>query len=327
MEKKKKSFNRFISTVLVLLSVLFLFSSCDNIPSEETDTEPEKGQIKIYCTDTDSRSLHWENAAVTASNLDDKIQQVFGLLGNISGASHKKALPDDVTIKSYIFGTEGQMIIDFSSQYMNMSIIQETLCRAAYVKTFCQLDGVIYIEFYVDGEPLKLSGIPVGLMNANDFIDIKDNVSDLNETYQVNLFMTDENGKLLQETAAFVAVDGLKPLEQVVLERLITGPGEGNSLKPVVNEKTVVNNVRTIDGICYVDLSEDFMTKPGKISDEVAVYSVVNSLCELQGITRVKLTVNGNERKNYGKVNINDFMSLKPELIAQEKAGESTGGN
>ena len=86
-------------------------------------------------------------------------------------------------------------------------------------------------------------------------------------------------------------------------------------------------DVRTIDGICYVDLSEDFMTKPGKISDEVAVYSVVNSLCELQGITRVTLTVNGNERKNYGKVNINDFMSLKPELIAQEKAGESTGGN
>ena len=317
----------FPAVFILTLLVVFLCVSCENISSDENDPIPHEGQIRVYCTNSSGDELHWENYDLNAQSLDDKVKKVFEFLGGTQKVTHKRALPDDVSIISYYFGVDGQLIIDFSSQYLNMGIIQETLCRAAIVKTFCQLDGVSYIEFYVEGLPLKISDIPVGLMSSTDFVNINGNESDIEQNMTVTLYMTDEKGKLLQETVEYIKIDGLKTLEQVVLEALIKGPGQNSSLVPVVNEKTLVNRVRTSDGICYVDFSEDFLSKPGKISDEIAVYSVVNTLCEIQGVTKVRLTINGNDRKNYGKVAINDFLSLRPELIEQEKAGESTGGN
>ena len=318
---------KIISVLLISVLVLLMSVSCDSVSSPEKDPDPLPGQIKVYCTNASSDSLHWENYDLTSGSMDDRIKQVFGFLSSVQKASHKKVLPDDVGIISYYFGIDGQLIIDFSAQYLNMSIVQETLCRAAIVKTLCQIDGVDYLEFYVDGAPLRLSDIPAGLMTSSDFVSISGSESDFEQRMSVALYFTDDKGKLLWEAVTDVRLDGLKTLEQVVLENLIKGPDDGLGLQASVNAKTVVNRVRTNDGICYVDLSEEFITKPGKISDEVAVYSVVNTLCELPSITKVMLTVGGSERKSYGKVAINDFLSLRPELIEQEKAGESTGGN
>ena len=71
-----------------------------------------------------------------------------------------------------------------------------------------------------------------------------------------------------------------------------------------------------------MSIDENFLEKPDGVRDEVVVYSVVNTLCELPGITKVRITINGSERKSLGKVPINDFMDLRPELIQIEKAGE-----
>lgn len=314
-----------LSFAVLMILLIFVCTSCGNVSSaSDRDEEPKDGEIKIYCTNSTYDGLHWENYKLAEKDTEGMLQNVFALLGSApKSTSYKKVLPDDVSIISYYFGKNGQLIIDFSAQYMNMSKIQEILCRAAVVKTFCQIKGVEYLEFYVEGKPLMHSEIPIGMMTDSDFVIFDSNSSDLNESAKFTLYLTDEEGKLLQESIRIIDIDGMKTLEEVALENLISGPDESTGLKAVINEKTKINRIRTYDGVCYVDFSEEFLTKPqNKISDEVAVYSVVNTLCEIPGITRVKITVNGTERKSYGKVAINDFLSLKPELIVQEKAGE-----
>lgn len=328
--KTKNMFKKNIFLAVLMVLLIFVCTACNDAPTNtDGDEEPGPGEIKIYCTNTSYDGLHWENYKLPNSGRDEMVQKVFGLLGNQpSSASHKKVLPEDVSIISYYFDVDDQLIIDFSSQYMNMSTIQETLLRAAFVKTFCQISGVEYLEFYVEGVPLMHSDKPVGIMTDSDFVNFYGNSSDLKQNMKFTLYMTDKEGKLLQDCVINVDIDGMKSLEEVALEKLIMGPEASSAFEPVVNEKTVINRIRTFDGVCYVDLSEDFLSKPlGKITDEVGVYSVVNTLCEIPGVTKVRITINGSERKNFGKVAINDFLSLKPELIVQEKAGESTGNN
>ena len=61
---------------------------------------------------------------------------------------------------------------NISSEYKKLSVTQEILCRAAIVKTLCQVEDVTYVSFLVDGQPLKDSlDKPIGFMTAEDFID------------------------------------------------------------------------------------------------------------------------------------------------------------
>ena len=48
-----------------------------------------------------------------------------------------------------------------------------------------------------------------------------------------------------------------------------------------------------------MDLNEKFLDKLPDISDEVAIYSIVNSLVELPGINRVQFRINGQTMETF----------------------------
>ena len=52
-------------------------------------------------------------------------------------------------------------------------------------------------------------------------------------------------------------------------------------------------SVTTRDNICYVNLDRNFQSEPYRVSPEVAVYSLVNSLTELDGVESVQISVDG----------------------------------
>ena len=61
----------------------------------------------------------------------------------------------------------------------------------------------------------------------------------------------------------------------------------------MINPETKIINILTKDGICYVNLDSSFLTVVNNVSTEVAVYSIVNSLVELDNINKVQILVNG----------------------------------
>lgn len=64
-------------------------------------------------------------------------------------------------------------------------------------------------------------------------------------------------------------------------------------LHATINPNTKIINVTTKDGICYVNLDDNFLTVPDNVSMDAAVYSIVNSLVELSNINKVQILVNG----------------------------------
>ena len=79
-----------------------------------------------------------------------------------------------------------------------------------------------------------------------------------------------------------------------MVEELIAGPsGQIEGLFPSINPNTKIINVMTKDGICYVNLDENFLTVVNNVSTDVSIYSIVNSLVELSNINKVQILING----------------------------------
>jgi len=81
------------------------------------------------------------------------------------------------------------------------------------------------------------------------------------------------------------------------MEQLIEGPNRSSS-KATIPSTTKLIAVSVVDGICYVNLNDSFQNQNGEVSEEVVLYSIVNSLTELQGVTKVQISINGETKGN-----------------------------
>lgn len=190
---------------------------------------------------------------------------------------------------------DGRVELDVSADYKKLSAIQEVLVRAAIVRTLTQLQDVDYVNMTVEGEPLYDSaGDLVGLMSANQFINNDGSEINTYELTRVMLYFANEEGDKLIAAYREKYYSTNTPLERFVVEELIAGPsGQVPGLYPTINPATKVINVMTRDGVCYVNLDSSFLTVVNNVSTEVAIYSIVNSLAELNNVNKVQILVNG----------------------------------
>ena len=116
---------------------------------------------------------------------------------------------------------------------------------------------------------------------------------------ETTLYFSDEQAiSLVGETREFDAkTDNLAKL---VMHEIIKGP-ESENLINLIPEGTTLNAVSVDDGLCTVDLSMDFIEKAyGTLTDTLCVYSIVNSLSELEGVDEVQFLIDGNKIDLFG---------------------------
>ena len=88
-------------------------------------------------------------------------------------------------------------------------------------------------------------------------------------------------------------------MEKLVCEQLIAGPLVYGACA-VTDPGVGLLSVSTKDGICYVNLNKDFLTKYGKLTDEVILYSFVNSLTELSNVNKVQFMIDSETEISFG---------------------------
>jgi germination protein M len=138
------------------------------------------------------------------------------------------------------------------------------------------------------------SGFEVGRMDAGTFISSDGNEINTYEEANIRLYFASEDGSSLISVYREKFYSTSMPLEKFVVDELITGPsGKVDGLYPSVNPQTSVLSVSTKDGVCYVNLSNDFLIPYGNVPTSVSVYAITNSLCDLSNIDRVQILVGG----------------------------------
>lgn len=241
-----------------------------------------------------------EDYYAKATDINGLVKELLLNLREVpEGITLKKPLPDEVQINSFKI-KDKILTIDFSEAYKELTGISEILRRACVVKTLCQIDGIDKVQYTVQGQSLMYSEVnPVGAMSSEDFIDNTSGEATYYQTVQVSLYYTDAEGKKLFHTRHNVEFDGTISLEKLVINQLLDGPLEAEKLSPVLPTGTKVNKVSYKDGICYVDLSKEFLNGREGVSDEVIVYSIVNSLSDIGSVTKVQFFIDGKIQGTY----------------------------
>ena len=109
-----------------------------------------------------------------------------------------------------------------------------------------------------------------------------------------------------QFAAEKVLVDS-ENMEKGVVEALMNEPLTPG-LKKTVNGKVKVLSVDTVNGLCTVNLSEEFLLENGNdVNKEAnAVYAIANSLGMLQSVREVKINIEGDSECDLGHIKLSN---------------------
>jgi germination protein M len=295
-----------VSFLLVLLIMISL-AACNNNNKASVETI----EVSVYYIDTKTSALVSEPYQLISKERDEQIKELLYMLKlNPENLLHKSAFPEVVTVKEFTFNEDSSLTINFEPNYSELPGIDEVLCRAAIVKTLSQIADVEYIQFAVNGQPLMdPNGKLVGIMTKDDFID------NTGTETKIKLYFANATGDGLVEYVTDITYTGSGSLEELVLKELMKGPTE-IGMYPTIPAGTDLLQVEMKEGVCYLDFNGKFMEKIPKLKDEIAIYSVVNTLIELPYISKVQFLINGEAQPVFGDgISFDGFFERKLSLI------------
>lgn len=273
----------------LLLGCLLLLVACG-----QKEPDGENAWPVYYVSSSETKvEPHWKE--LESDTGEGKLEELIRYLSENPEKLEYKA-PFAMGFQLLDMKIEGvTLLLDVDAAYLELPATTEVLVRAAIVKTLTQLENISYVGITVEGNQLYDSlGRPVGWMNAEQFINNDGNEINTYELARVKLYFASGDGQSLIGTYREKYYSTSMQLERFVVEELIAGPGgQAQDLYPSINPDTKVINVTTKDGVCFVNLSDSFLTVVNNVPTEESVYSIVNSLVELSNINKVQILVNG----------------------------------
>lgn len=275
----------FLSILIVILATVL--SAC-----KSDSRESEKTVYSVYVLNRDETKI--EDLEYRSDTEDELL-----LLGELIEVMSKP--PENVEYHEVVRGfmitgysvSDGVATISVSEEYKKLTATTEVLTRAAIVRTLCQLDSIDFVMMKVKGRELKdANGIAIGAMNSDQFLDNEGNEINTYENVELILYFASEDGKNLVKAIRQVEYSSNISMERLLMEKLIGGP-TGEGLYATINPNTKIENITIKDSICYVNLSEDFLIQQSNVIPEVAIYSVVNTLVELESVNKVQISIHG----------------------------------
>lgn len=300
--------------LLPVISALLLVCACGQQGKKSV------GKIyKIYYVNHDETGVIFNEYVTETTDRDELLGE---LLQQMETRSEKLEYKAPISGTFQLLGatfSEDQLILNFDENYRLQPVISEILVRAAIVRTLTQIDGVSYLSFQVNSEPLlDASGALVGVMNADQFIDNAGNEINTYEKVKLTLYLADEEGDGLKPVTRTVVYNSNISMERLVVDQLIAGPNENEAAFPTINPDTRVVSVNVQDRICYVNLDSTFLTQIYNVTSEVTIYSITNSLVELNNVNKVQISINGDTNVNYKEnISLSTVFERNLEIVEQ----------
>lgn len=278
--------------VLVLLVLPLLLAAGCNRKKEPVEAEAEEG-YQIYYINKGETGVATVTYEPEGTATEELLEEFLSLLqASPAEGEYKPAIPGTVKLESYEL-EDAQLSLHFDLAYQDLNKFAEILCRSALVRTLCQIPGVEYVSFFVgDKALLDSKGTPVGALSADSFVE---NPGDKINTYTaatLDLYFSNQAGDKLVDEKVDVRYSSNMSIEKLVVEQLIKGPITKDAY-PTLPPETKIVSVSTKDGICYVNLDEGFLGQGYDVLETIPVYSIVNSLTGIPGISKVQILING----------------------------------
>ncbi|MBQ6553754.1 MAG: GerMN domain-containing protein [Firmicutes bacterium] len=217
-------------------------------------------------------------------------------------------------------GNENIAKINFTSSYNTLSQSRKMLCIAGMVYTLTELDFLRNVYFYVDNEPIaNMNDEASERYNRNNVAVNPSLEPEKSDRQQVVLYFTNAAHNYLVAEERSIEIKQSQTTEYQIVEQLIQGPFD-SGLVPTISGDVKIKDIKTEEGICYVNLSTDFVTKHvGNTNELTAVYSIVNSLTELDNVNKVQFLIEGEKISDYkGRLDLGKTIERNTSIIYDE---------
>ncbi|MDC7278156.1 MULTISPECIES: GerMN domain-containing protein [Pseudobutyrivibrio] len=249
---------------------------------------------KIYYVNTDKTSITAVDYDIQATDTEHQISEVIDMLGKDTGEiDYITTIPSGLELKRWELN-DGTLELYFVGDYDSLDVYTEVLVRAAIVKSLVQIKKVKSVFFYVNNAPLTdSSGEAVGAMTADTFIDDFGQETDSLLSTSLTLYFASADGMSVVAENRQVYYSRNVSIEKLVMEQLLKGPDDSRLL-PALPAGTKLNSISVSDdGVCIANFDATLETAITGVTENVTLYSIVNSLTELDSIKQVQILVNG----------------------------------
>ncbi|MBE5935081.1 MAG: hypothetical protein E7262_04745 [Lachnospiraceae bacterium] len=309
----------YIKTIIIgfLLACSLSLSGCGK---EDKALEIKKvGNYKVYYPNAKETDIVSDYVNIDEEDTDTIINELIIKLkeGNYSDAK-AAVIPADVEYATYTLEAD-ILTVTFDDNYLNLKGMKEVLKRAAIVFTLIQVDEVDYVRFQVNGKALTIDKEEIGDMSEDTFRDLIGDDADTVVDEQAKIYYADSTGKKLRSLNVHIESDGTQMKEEVIISKIIEGPKGTDKLGyyRTINPATRINRVAINNKVCYIDFSEDFLERRDGVSEDVVIYSIVNSLTELNTVNQVRITVNGEVKEIFNEyANLGGFLERNYDIIS-----------
>ena len=295
---------------ILLLAIPLLMAGC------RKQQQVDESGYRIWYINQDETCLKYENKELQSKNEEGLLREMMEVMRETPTDDElKPVIPEDVELLDFDF-EHNQLYLDFSPEYKKMPKVYEVLCRAAIVRTMGQIDGVEYVDFQVNGEPLTdLEGKEIGLMNEDQFIENAGEEINAYKTADLTLYFSNKAGDKLVGQRVAMEYNSNISLEKLIVEQLIAGPPFEGAY-PTIPSETKLLNISIKDKICYVNLDEGFLGTGYNVIESIPVYSIVNSLIENTDAQKVQISINGESNRMFREsINFDTIFEKNEGLI------------
>lgn len=302
------------AVLVVLLALSWCLAGCGT-----SRTAREEGSVQIYYLNKERTSLTAASYIPDArllreENAGDLVQELLVQLTMPQDAAEQIAPISDTVVTGWNL-SEDLLTLDMSADYRRQGRTGEILTRAALVNTLCGVHGVDRVALTIEGEPLRDGdGNPVGSQSGDDFIFSSTSELRSYEQVRLHLYFADESGTGLVSTYRTVVYNSNIAMERLVVEEVLKGPNT-DVVYPTVNKETKILSVTTRDGTCYVNLDRNFLSDPYDVTSRVAIYSLVNSLTELESVSSVQISIEGSTQENLMDTSLGNVFTQDLSLV------------
>lgn len=303
-----------ILILVIGFTILTFLAGCNNIlGGSNTDTSDggqsnngdsdagKKIEMNLYFPNKDNSKVLIEKREVIVKDGAIIRAAVEALIEGPQSEELRKPMPEGTKILSV--SKEGNVaVVDFSEEYVMVNDLAEVVERVSVVNTLTEIEGIEKVRILVGGMALiGPSGEPFGDL-ARIPLDSQgqpqnDNVKQ-DQIKTVTVYFSDSKAELVAPEKRVVEVKQGDSIEKVIFNEMKKGP-KTNELDPVIPEGTKLLSVKTENGVCTLNLSEEFISNHigGSTGELMTINSIVSSLTELPDISKVQFLIEGKVRE------------------------------
>jgi germination protein M len=297
------------------------------LPAEEPDenkssaTNAKTIKVTLYFPTGDNSALKMEEREIQVVDGEILKACILALSEGPASEGLRNPIPEGTELLG-INIKDKVAIVDFSKEFLKTEGLSEITTRLSVVNTLTRIKGVDKVRIHIEGKDMiGPSGMPLGDMEPALLND--DGTPMAQERKTVTLYFSDNEAMYLVGEERDIIVTEKDGIEELVIMELLKGP-VSEHLWDTIPDGTRLISASTKNGICTVDFSSEYVDNSpgGSTSEMMAIYSVVNTLTELEGVQKVQFLIEGKKKEIYTHVIFDKPFSRDESIINSTSKAE-----